>query len=50
MAECKGDKRMENVRVAELNRNDIVQFQCANKKFSAFKQRLSIKCMQKKKD
>lgn len=27
---------MENVRVAELNRNDIVQFQCANKKFSAF--------------
>lgn len=28
---------MENVRVAELNRNDIVQFQCANKKFSAFK-------------
>ena len=27
---------MENVRIAELNRNDIVQFQCANKKFSAF--------------
>lgn len=27
---------MENVRVAELNRNDIVQFQCANEKFSAF--------------
>lgn len=36
MAECKGDKRMENVRVAELNKNDVVQFQCANKKFSAF--------------
>ena len=27
---------MENVRVAELNKDDIVQFQCANKKFSAF--------------
>ena len=27
---------MENVRIVELNRNDIVQFQCANKKFSAF--------------
>lgn len=27
---------MENVRVAELNKNDVVQFQCANKKFSAF--------------
>ena len=27
---------MENVRIRELNRNDIVQFQCANKKFSAF--------------
>lgn len=27
---------MENVRVAELNRNDIVQFQYANRKFSAF--------------
>lgn len=27
---------MENVRIAELNRNDIVQFQCVNKKFSAF--------------
>lgn len=27
---------MENVRIAELDRNDIVQFQCANKKFSAF--------------
>jgi len=27
---------MESVRVAELNKNDVVQFQCANKKFSAF--------------
>lgn len=27
---------MGNVRVAELNKNDVVQFQCANKKFSAF--------------
>ena len=27
---------MENVRVAELNKNDVVQFQCVNKKFSAF--------------
>lgn len=27
---------MENLRIVELNRNDIVQFQCANKKFSAF--------------
>lgn len=27
---------MENLRVAELNKNDVVQFQCANKKFSAF--------------
>ena len=27
---------MKNLRIAELNRNDIVQFQCANKKFSAF--------------
>lgn len=27
---------MENVRIAELNKNDVVQFQCANKKFSAF--------------
>jgi len=27
---------MENVRVVELNKDDIVQFQCANKKFSAF--------------
>ena len=27
---------MENLRIRELNRNDIVQFQCANKKFSAF--------------
>lgn len=27
---------MENVRVAELNKDDIVQFRCANKKFSAF--------------
>lgn len=27
---------MENVRVAELNHGDIVQFQCTNKKFSAF--------------
>lgn len=27
---------MENVRVAELNKNDVVQFQCANKNFSAF--------------
>ncbi|OHS38895.1 hypothetical protein HMPREF3265_08785 [Staphylococcus sp. HMSC62B09] len=24
------------MRIVELNRNDIVQFQCANKKFSAF--------------
>ena len=36
MAECKGDRRMDDVRVAELNKNDVVQFQCANKKFSAF--------------
>ena len=27
---------MENVRIVELNKDDIVQFQCANKKFSAF--------------
>lgn len=27
---------MEKVRIVELNKNDIVQFQCANKKFSAF--------------
>ena len=27
---------MENVRIVELNKNDVVQFQCANKKFSAF--------------
>lgn len=27
---------MDDVRVAELNKNDVVQFQCANKKFSAF--------------
>ncbi|NMD91152.1 DUF3310 domain-containing protein [Staphylococcus hominis] len=27
---------MESVRVVELNKNDVVQFQCANKKFSAF--------------
>ena len=27
---------MENVREVELNKDDIVQFQCANKKFSAF--------------
>lgn len=27
---------MENLRIVELNRNDIVQFQCSNKKFSAF--------------
>ena len=25
------DRRMENVRVVELNKDDIVQFQCANK-------------------
>lgn len=27
---------MENVRIAELNHGDIVQFRCGNKKFSAF--------------
>ncbi|WP_260677592.1 DUF3310 domain-containing protein [Staphylococcus hominis] len=27
---------MENMRIVELNKDDIVQFQCANKKFSAF--------------
>ena len=27
---------MENLRIVELNKNDVVQFQCANKKFSAF--------------
>lgn len=27
---------MENVRIVELNKNDVVQFRCANKKFSAF--------------
>lgn len=27
---------MENLRIVELNKDDIVQFQCANKKFSAF--------------
>ena len=31
---------MENVRIAELNKNDVVQFQCANKKFSAFVNRV----------
>ncbi|MEB5793336.1 DUF3310 domain-containing protein [Staphylococcus hominis] len=27
---------MENVKIVELNKDDIVQFRCANKKFSAF--------------
>lgn len=27
---------MENVRIVELNKDDIVQFQCANRKISAF--------------
>lgn len=27
---------MENVRIAELNHGDIVQFRCGNKKFGAF--------------
>ena len=27
---------MENMRIVELNKDDIVQFQCANKKISAF--------------
>lgn len=28
--------RIENMRIIELNKDDIVQFQCANKKFRAF--------------